>query len=94
MCISETRVQEIIKHEVSPMERDIAAIRKILFWAGGIIITGLFGVGVWVGTIQSAVTHVQNDQQRFEDRIEDRLVRIEALLVSLSDKVSAGTRNN
>lgn len=94
MCISEDRVQEIITHEIAPMERDVAAIRKILFWAGGLIITGLFGVGVWVGTIQSAVSHVQNDQQRFEDRIEDRLVRIEQLLVSLSDKVSSTRSNN
>lgn len=94
MCITEQRVQEIIKHEVAPMEADLSGIRRVIFWGTTALLTGLFGMGVWVGTIQSSLSNnsrelnvVREQHLRFEDKVDARLERIENLLITLTDKV-------
>lgn len=88
MCVTEEKVKEIVVQELKPLEDDFRSAKN---WAIGLLTTvllGTFGIGVWVGTISSRVDNITSNQQRFEDRVEDRLVRIEALLISLSEKVS------
>ena len=94
MCITEQRVEEIIKHEVRPMEADLSGIRKVMFWGVTSLLTGMFVMGVWVGTIQSGLGNTQEEldivrdqHNRFEDKVDARLERIENLLITLTDKV-------
>lgn len=94
MCITEQRVQEIIKHEVAPMEADLSGIRRAIFWGVTVTIAGIFSMGVWVGTIQSGLNStseslsvVRDQHNRFEDKVDARLERIENLLITLTDKV-------
>jgi hypothetical protein len=89
MCIKEEAVKTIVEHELSFLERDLSGIRRILFWVGTIVITGLFGVGVWVGTIDSEVSTIKEKQTRFEDRVEAKLERIENLLIELNKEISS-----
>lgn len=81
-------VREIIREENLPLEEDFRSAKR---WVAGLfltLITAAVGVGMWVGTIQEQVSHIEDDQRRFEDRIEDKLIRIESLLLELSREIS------
>lgn len=84
MCVSEYQVRDIVHEELKPVKQNINAARN---WAIGLLIgllTVMFGIGVWVGTIDNRVTNNTINQQKFESRIDGKLERIEDLLIELS----------
>lgn len=88
MCITEEKVAEIVQVQTKRLEDDLRTIRN---WAIGLlstIIIAVFGIGAWVGGIENRVGTVETAQVRFEDRLEDRLVRIEQLLINLQTAVA------
>ena len=84
MCITEDTVAEIVHQEIKPLEKDVVSIRRLLIGGLVAILTGGFGIGVWVGTVQNDVSHIQVDADKFEVRIEDRLIRIEQMLIEIT----------
>jgi hypothetical protein len=89
MCITEEKVAEIVQGQTKRLEDDLRTIRN---WAIGLlstIIIAVFGIGAWVGGIENRVGNVETAQVRFEDRLEDRLVRIEQLLINLQTAVAS-----
>jgi hypothetical protein len=87
MCITEERVKEVIHQELGPFKRDFNIARNWVIGLFGTLILGVFGMGVWVGGIDTRVTNNTLQQERAETRVEDRLVRIENLLINLTEKV-------
>jgi hypothetical protein len=94
MCINEAKVKEILKEEMSIMEFHMSVIRKTLIWAASTLVPGLLFIGIWVGTVQSQVNSqnkeieiVRVQHNRFEDKVDAKLERIENLLINLTDKV-------
>lgn len=78
--------------EVKALEKDMKFIKRFVMAIEAFLLTALFGVGVWVGNIDSRVEvnkkaiEVQQTQMiRFEDKIEASLIRIENKLDKLKD---------
>ena len=80
---SKEEVRTIVHEEIAPVKKDVTSLRKWAMSALLIVVTGLFGYGVWVGTIQSRLNGVENNLDKFEQRIESRLIRIEDKLDDL-----------
>lgn len=94
MCINETKVKEILKDEMAGMEIHMSMIRRTLLWAASTLVPGLLFIGIWVGTVQSqvntqagSINDIRQQHNRFEDKVEAKLQRIEDLLIKLTDKV-------
>ena len=86
MCVSELQVKEIVHQEIKPLRDTVNTAKN---WAIGLLFSLLmtmFGIGAWVGSIQNRVNTVENGQERFEDRIEGKLERIENLLLDLNKR--------
>lgn len=88
MQFHEERVKAIIKQEIAGLETDFRQAKNWILGLCTALLLGMFSVGVWVGTIDSRVSQVSNSQVRFEDRVDNRLVRIEALILNLTEKLS------
>lgn len=89
MCVSELQVKEIVHEEMKPLDADIRSAKNWAIGLLGSIILGMFGIGVWVGAIENRVQTVELEQNRFENRVEGKLERIENLLLQLSKDVSS-----
>jgi hypothetical protein len=88
MCISEDTVKEIVHAELKPVEADIKSARN---WVVGFMMTillSMFGIGVWVGSIENRVESVTSQHDRLQTNVENRLQRIEDLLLELTKEVS------
>jgi hypothetical protein len=86
--VTEQQVREIVIEEIKPLDDDFKSAKR---WALGLffsILSGALVIGIWVGTIQEQVTHIEEDQVRFEDKIEEKLVRIENLLLQLTKEIN------
>jgi len=93
MCVSELQVKEIVHKEihleVGPLRDQVNSAKN---WLIGLLIgllATIFGIGTWVGAIQSRVDTVEREQENFENRVEGKLERIENLLLQLSKDVSS-----
>ena len=93
--VTEEQVRIIIESEIEPLDEDFRSAKKWALGLVGVMLGSTLSVGIWVGSIDERVGHVESDQIRFEDRIEDKLVRIEALLLQLTKEISnhTGTDN-
>jgi hypothetical protein len=88
MCISEETVKGIVHAELKPVEADIKSARN---WVVGFmmaIILTMFSIGVWVGSIENRVVSVTQQHDRLQSSVENRLQRIEDLLLELTKEVS------
>jgi hypothetical protein len=85
--IHEQKVKEIIKKEIEGLELDFRSAKNWILGLCSALLLGMFSVGVWVGTIDNRVSSLNTAQIRLEDRIENRLVRIEALIINIAEKV-------
>ena len=85
--INEERVLNLVRKEIGGLESDFKSAKNWIIGLCSSLLLGMFAVGVWVGTIDNRVTTLNNAQIRLEDRIENRLVRIETLIINLSEKI-------
>jgi hypothetical protein len=97
MCVSEAEVKNIVHEEIhqelKPITAEVSKVKTKLDqarnWAVGLLLgllATMFGIGAWVGAIDNRVTNVEDDQLRFELRIEEKLTRIEDLLLEITRK--------
>jgi len=89
MCVTEEKVRNIIHEENKPLKTKIDSARN---WAIGVLLGllgTLFGMGVWVGTVDSQVATVIESQRNFETSIDHKLERIENLILQLTKDVSS-----
>ena len=88
MCVTEDKVKNIVQEQITPLNENFRSVRN---WAIGLLTTlllALFGMGVWVGTVDSQVGTVIKAQDQFESRVEMQLTRIEDLILDLTKEVS------
>ena len=86
--VTEEQVREIVTSEIKPLDDDFRSAKRWALGLVGMILGGTLSIGIWVGTIDETVNHIEQDQLRFEDRIEDKLVRIETLLLQLTKEIA------
>ena len=89
MCVSELQVKEIVHEELKPIRKDVGSAKN---WAIGLLVSLLgtmFAMGAWVGSIQNRVQTVEVQQQKFEQRVENKLDRIEDLLLEITKEISS-----
>lgn len=85
---TEDQVRHIVKEEIQPLDEDFRSAKRWVLSLVVTIVLGTLSIGIWVGTIAEKVGHIEADQLRFEDKIEDKLVRIENLLLQLTKEIS------
>jgi len=83
---SHDQVRDIVHEEIAPVKEDFKSIKR---YAIGLLVTFFVasaGYGVWVGTIQTRVNHVEGDLETFEERVLSRLIRIEDKIDNIISK--------
>lgn len=89
--VTEEQVREIVVEEIKPLDDDFRSAKRWALGLVGVVLGGTLGIGVWVGTVDEKVNHIEADQLRFEDRIEEKLARIENLLLQLTKEISGNS---
>ena len=74
---SHEEVKEIVHNELAPIKKEFSSMKNYAMTILILAVGSLFGYGIWVGTIQQRVSSVELNQDKFEQRIEGRLIRIE-----------------
>lgn len=81
---SPDEVRDMIHNELRPIQKEFRSIKNYALSVLVLAVTGLFGYGIWVGQIQQRVTNVEQIQDKFEQRIEQRLIRIETKIDNIN----------
>jgi len=83
MCVSEIQVKDIVHTELKPIRTELNIAKN---WAIALLLgllTTMFGIGIWVGTIDTRVSTNFTNQEKFESRVDGKLDRIETLLIEI-----------
>ena len=89
MCVTEEKVRNIIHEENKPLRKQFSEAKN---WIVGLLLgllASIFGMGIWVGTVDNQVANVIESQRDFETKVEGKLTRIEDLLLQLTKDVSS-----
>ena len=85
LTIAEEGIKKIVQDELRPLQKEFKQVKTWMFALMSFLVVSMFGMGVWVGSINARVDANTIQHRGLEDRVDTRLERVDAKLERIED---------